>query len=245
MTLQSPVEELQRRLKEAQLSNEASLPRVVRSMGLWFALPETSQAFLDYAGLDRAYLETVAEQSYVHDNGFAKLILSPEATGNLRVRLHSWSPTRDRDEQNVHSHCFNLVSHVLLGELTDVQWIPSASTGRPFRHYRYMTKLGGDSYRLELVSSEARLTEGPTNTYRRGATYELDRRALHQTRVPPHQETLTLFVEDRRQGLLEADVYSTKDIPESGEMASPQLTTEEYLSKLAQALSPLLAPLGD
>lgn len=64
-------------------------------------------------------LEAIAESSYWHPNGFAKLVLDQRRFVG-EVRLHIW-PRHPHDE-DIHGHSWTYRSTVLAGELTEVAY---------------------------------------------------------------------------------------------------------------------------
>lgn len=168
-------------------------------------------------------------ESYVHPNGFVKLVLGTSSDGLVRARVHFWpaEPGR-RPTPDIHGHCFAAVSHVFVGRLRDVRWAATGS-GTKYRVYKYMTKGGGDTFNLRCVGvsfaevcSEAVICAGQT--------YGMERDILHQTIVQPSQPAVTLFLEDRRAGLAPTRVLTNRSIPEHGVMLAPALNRDQYLA---------------
>jgi hypothetical protein len=75
----------------------------------------------------------IAERSYWHPNGFAKLILS-EDPGAGQLRLHVWPEVTSRDD--VHGHAWAYESVVVAGELTEITYrdAPSGEGTLMWRH---------------------------------------------------------------------------------------------------------------
>ncbi len=71
----------------------------------------------------RSQLEAIAERSYWHPNGFAKLVLDQRRFVG-EVRLHIW-PAHPHDE-DIHGHSWTYESTVLAGELTEVVYQETA-----------------------------------------------------------------------------------------------------------------------
>lgn len=72
----------------------------------------------------RSQLEAIAERSYWHPNGFAKLVLDQRRFVG-EVRLHIW-PAHPHDE-DIHGHSWTYESTVLAGELTEVAYREAVS----------------------------------------------------------------------------------------------------------------------
>src|SRR5688572_21463814 len=65
---------------------------------------------------DPIQLEQVASRSYVHANGFDKLVLLGSCAPIYKLRLHIWWPGRSEPElDNVHNHRWDFSSSVVTG----------------------------------------------------------------------------------------------------------------------------------
>jgi hypothetical protein len=79
----------------------------------------------------------VAERSYWHHNGFAKLVLHAEP--DFRVRLHVWPAGPDRlGEVNPHGHRWDFASSVLCGAGLRSTTYGESVTGRSFVRHDYV-----------------------------------------------------------------------------------------------------------
>src|SRR5438270_8647928 len=98
---------------------------------------------------DPSALSEVAARSYVHDNGFVKIVLaSGNGTGGA-VRLHVWTDG-ESGQNNIHNHCWPFTSLVLSGELEFEEYELAESGGIPVLHYAYLPA-GGLNYDLRRV----------------------------------------------------------------------------------------------
>src|SRR5215213_7737120 len=61
-------------------------------------------------------LTRLARSSYVHANGFEKLICGAAAPEGAKIRLHVW-PAATNDAQT-HDHSWSFYSHILLGSIS-------------------------------------------------------------------------------------------------------------------------------
>lgn len=87
--------------------------------------------------LDTAEQATaIANRSYWHANGFAKLVLHVGA--GFRLRLHAWPPGQDRrGESNPHGHRWRFASTVLCGEGLRATHYAEAAGGMSYVRYLY------------------------------------------------------------------------------------------------------------
>jgi hypothetical protein len=89
---------------------------------------------------DEPALRRVAERSYLHGNGFYKLVLAER--DNLKLRLHLWMPGVDAEE-NIHDHRWHLASAIVTGTLKSESWGEAVSPdARSFNEYRYTARQG-------------------------------------------------------------------------------------------------------
>ena len=82
---------------------------------------------------DEQALQAVAARSYVHGNGFVKVVLLDEH--GHKLRLHIWF-AGSACEENIHDHRWSFASHVLVGTLNSEIWVDDAQ-GQALPEYRY------------------------------------------------------------------------------------------------------------
>lgn len=70
-----------------------------------------------------ALLKQIAARSYWHGNGFLKVVLLDQG---YKLRLHIWF-SGTSCEENIHSHRWGFVSHVLTGSLKSELWADAAN----------------------------------------------------------------------------------------------------------------------
>jgi hypothetical protein len=79
--------------------------------------------------------EALAERSYWHPNGFAKLVLADDPQRG-QVRLHVWPDLPNDDD--IHGHAWDYESTTVAGELTEVTYRESSPReGRPMWRHSY------------------------------------------------------------------------------------------------------------
>lgn len=149
-------------------------------------------SWLDGLRHDEAALRTVAERSYWHPNGFAKLVLHTDV--DHKIRLHVWPAGEGRiGESNPHSHRWPFASTVIVGGGLHMEEYAEAVTGRRHERYRY----GADpADRAALVADgDAHLTRLRSLHNHRGGVYSCDTDIVHTVAPVGDALTATLVVQ--------------------------------------------------
>lgn len=139
-------------------------------------------------------LETMAEKSYRHANGFSKLVLSSSATHSLRLHIY-WDDGRDNYHEDVHNHRWDFSSCTLKGALKQEFFKTQPSTTiattaarvEKLRHYLYEPLAAGDKgcaekgprFRTVYIGEEFIQKKGELTTPA-GYGYRLRREELHR-----------------------------------------------------------------
>lgn len=136
--------------------------------------------------LERASLRDIAERSYVHSNGFLKLVVSAEGKFGGKVRLHDWDPIHVGSESDIHDHAWPYASAVINGRL-DMETFKFDPLGQEFDGTRVGTLAAPGMIELGTtkiaVASEHRFDEG--------AVYECSPDVSHRfSRVEPGSITV-------------------------------------------------------
>lgn len=131
------------------------------------------RAALDHLLADERRLAEVASRSYVHANGFAKLVLHLGEA--MAVRLHV---ARGASEDNIHDHRWPFASVVLAGELENVLYgVDERGTPLPCWHYvRDLDGTGLEPAGIVRVAAVSR------RLLRTGEAYGQDPAPLHRIR---------------------------------------------------------------
>jgi hypothetical protein len=174
----------------------------------------------------------VAARSYLHGNGFYKLVV--HTAGHAKVRLHFWVENQQAEE-NIHNHRWRLCSRVIFGELKSEIYqqcfTPSdaALTLEARRYAKSVHQLDAEGVRLgrqrvELVRQETRAA---------GEAYAMDVDTLHKiVRHADSAATLTLMVQSAP---IYADNYMlSNDNVEEPNLSPQPLSPAELKELLAQ-----------
>lgn len=158
----------------------------------------------------------VAARSYLHGNGFYKLVM--HTCGHAKVRLHFWAANQSAEE-NIHNHRWRLCSRVVFGELKSeiyqqcVTPNDTALTLEARRYAKSVYRLDAEGVRLgrqrvELVCLETRTA---------GEAYAMDVDTLHKiVRQADSAATLTLMVQS-------APIYSDNYMLSNDNVEEPNL----------------------
>jgi hypothetical protein len=178
-------------------------------------------------------LETLASKSYVHENGFYKLTVIDKSNAKLRVRIHYW-PARGvapAQIENIHNHRFNYYSYILSGGISNRIW-KVASNGATYQHYQYRPRMQKQSYVLDY-RGESLLEECEERQYHSGDLYCMNAEDLHVASAYQFNDVVTLFIEERATLRPYADVFSNEYPNKNVPIASPALTSKQYLEVLS------------
>ena len=176
-------------------------------------------------------LSHVASSSYLHDNGFYKIVLRRNCSSSLTLRLHFWSG-RDYLEGNVHNHRWRFSSLILHGKI--VEEIFSMCPGGNEHRYRYRNA-NESPYSLRHVS-RARLRLLRTNQWLPGQVYERTEAELHRVSVRGSKPTATLVV-CHPKTRDESDVVSVTEALQEIHTTNPALAGATVEKILSQTLS--------
>lgn len=119
-----------------------------------------------------ARLDAVAADSYVHANGFTKVVL------RSGVRLHIWETGHRRhgQESDPHGHRWDFASWVIAGTLRETVFRSGSSHGQRFTLREYSREAGRTVLRSR---GEARLEARETKQWGSGSVYKRSRSELH------------------------------------------------------------------
>lgn len=133
---------------------------------------------------DEKALAEVAKRSYIHGNGFVKVVLLNES--GFKLRLHIWF-AGCACEENIHDHRWSFASHVLLGQLKIEIW-QDAQEGVSLPEYRYVAANAEQaSCKQSVGMTRVRLQQ--QCVYGAGESYVMSKQVLHRI-INPGSETV-------------------------------------------------------
>lgn len=152
-------------------------------------------ALLDAVLSEQRWLADIAQYSYAHPNGFAKIVLLH--SDQFQLRLHIWRPgTASAATENIHNHNWDFSSILLAGGYR-YQEYTTQSQGTLFYAYGYRgyrSWRGTPSYSLKPIG---RRTLGCSfDAYlQAGSSYTLRADALHRVISDPDRTTASLVLQ--------------------------------------------------
>jgi len=148
---------------------------------------------LEAIGRSKHACEAIARKSYVHANGFMKLVLFDDPSMPFSVRLHVWTRI-PRWEGTIHNHRWDFASLVLTGTIEFRNFVRSAE-GQPYAAFSYAgSKAGRDAL---LPKGALRLSELPITRVQAGSIHSCDTEVFHQARACGSETTRTLLLQGR------------------------------------------------
>lgn len=173
---------------------------------------------------------TLQNNSYLHSNGFLKLVLWRDERDGSAVRLHFWPPDCENTYGDLHNHRWNFWSTIISGELQYEEYEKSHS-GDPYFHYRYHGSRSELS-QMEHIG-EQRLVRIKHGSRIAGEHYYVSNDQLHVTYGTLDKPTITLVVQspNKRE---HADVYCTGLLNKSTTVS--RLTEAEFASYLQKCI---------
>lgn len=137
---------------------------------------------------DPVQLAKAASRSYVHPNGFRKLVIALRKNG-ATLRIHHWSLS-DTSASNVHNHRWPFASAIIAGRVRSAQYT-LADGGDAVERYRFEPSRAGGQYAL-TPAGKGRISVSSIAEFSSGSTYALDVEQLHQVRCD--RDTLSLVL---------------------------------------------------
>ncbi|GAA3658053.1 hypothetical protein GCM10022224_021650 [Nonomuraea antimicrobica] len=135
-----------------------------------------------------------------HPLGFVCLPL--ERDGGEGVCLHLWSgslPHAETTTSQIHCHSWDLVSHVLYGQMRNVHAVVT-DAGSDATHRVYEVVSGADGDRISPTHRTVRHATSLVEVFGPGDTYTLDAGRFHSSVVPEGDEAATIALGRGRPG---------------------------------------------
>ncbi len=147
-----------------------------------------AEQLLAIRSLPERELASLAIRSYLHSNGFYRIIVrQDEGPKGPCVRLHYWPGQSPLDSVAIHNHAWRFESRVLAGALRITRWAPTSD--RRFSTCAGLAVVSEPSLRARRHIS-ARLHEAEVRLYSRGDTYSEAGTQLHSVEAVEPSVTL-------------------------------------------------------
>ena len=163
--------------------------------------------------------EFVRKHSYVHPNGFTKLVLPASRTDIEEFRLHFWPVTGISSD--IHNHTSGFKSLVIQGEIREELFDEAA--GENFVIYKCSERDVTGAANLEPVR-KCNLLSREKIAIRKGQSYEISAETLHRVTTPRGIETVTLVAQLAKQRDHSFVAKSSSSSPRSIGLENPPLT---------------------
>lgn len=189
---------------------------------------------------DAIAAEEVASRSYLHPNGFEKIVLLAPGPELPSLRLHIWPASGDsRREEQMHNHRWPFASRVEHGALRFVTYEPDPA-GEQYTHVAATSPASADeSYRHDIVG-DARLRMTFDGVLAAGTEYCLPQTTPHRV-VAASGLCSTLMLQGPAARVAsevflrasDSDANTIEVRPTTRELL--QATLEDYCAKIAAA----------
>ncbi|MDH2387427.1 hypothetical protein QCN29_01220 [Streptomyces sp. HNM0663] len=232
--------ELERRLAEAVRSHESgnaqALPDAMHSL----AEPEVPHTLVHNLRAAPERLSSAAERSYLHANGFTKIVLL--AGESYKLRLHLWWPDATpggRHVEDIHDHRWDFASCLLAGSYRYQEFhagsVASGASAETYHAYTYRSPGGGSSFPLTSLGRR-RLRCVFDATLTAGTSYVLRAEVPHRVISDPGRFTASLMLQctARRSRTY---VYSTRDLGSGVHVPITRLTPDDLDGQLCSYLA--------
>lgn len=182
---------------------------------------------------ERDWLAAAARRSYLHPNGFAKIVLLSD--DKYQLRLHVWNAQQIGVDgvENIHNHRWDFSSLVILGGYR-YQEFHDSTAGEPYNAYCYESQRETPSYSLSPLGQRtlACSFDAYLDT---GSSYTLRTSVLHRVIRDPARTTATLVLQGPNV-LDSVDVLAKASLPTGPTLPLPRLSVTA-LSQDMQALT--------
>lgn len=204
------------------------------------ALDNISAALKDF-GCSRLYkylaslvtrqgaMEDLASRSYLHGNGFYKILLADLKTHVLR--LHVWRRNASAEE-NLHSHRWPFASAIMLGSLTSELWVDAVGEDRqtfPELMYR------GKNDPFESVG-QCRIRLKNVVRHVAGDYYSMSADELHRIVNVGDQLTVTLMMRPHNTRSWARNILINETVPNAKPVYVSAMQLRAILDEVLEAL---------
>lgn len=177
-------------------------------------------------------LDTISRNSYLHGNGFLKVVLLNKS---YKLRLHVWHKGQSCEE-NIHDHRWSFASCVLTGTLRSEIWrdaIAGEEKAQRFSEYQYHATTKNNAAFLK-EKGNCLLVRSEHMDVSAGQFYVMPEQRLHCINNPGDQMVATIVcTAPTKQGTTR--LIKTRDI--QPEVTPPRLSSRQLRSELLRFLT--------
>jgi len=176
--------------------NKPNTEMVLVSLKSWLNEYSKTEAWQLYesiasGNISKSLLEEISKRSYLHGNGFAKIVLVDNP--HFKCRLHVWRNSNTGVE-TLHNHRWSFASAIQAGAITaDIFNDSVKPEAEYFKEYVYQRE--GASTSTSMLIGDSRLERIITEVKVAGDTYHMDCNTIHRITGVESPITATLFVQ--------------------------------------------------
>jgi hypothetical protein len=177
-----------------------------------------------------------ATNSYVHDNGFDRILLYNNPVNLIKLQLHIWYPLPRpavREPQLVHNHRWDFSSAIIAGDYTNIVFEFDDECPDKYFHYKYFARGTKEHNALEFVGMRS-LKVIDSKQHNVGSVYSTESQALHKVDIPDDRLVSTMIITHENKVWVDNDLFSEKRIDHKGNVRawSPALEPKKVLEKI-------------
>lgn len=140
-------------------------------------------------------LTRLAQSSYVHANGFEKLVCGAAAPEGAKIRLHVWSAAAN--DAQTHDHSWSFYSYILLGSISCTEYEVDAGMGTHSIYRVPNLRVHEAGVPLKCVQRNVSLRASSERTLTSGEGYGLTSNKLHRVVASRTSGALTLVLQSQ------------------------------------------------
>ncbi len=200
-------------IKNLLVSNKSNPEQAMQELSQKLKVFSTNgfkKAILQILG-DPILLNQIAKRSYLHGNGFYKIILDDNSL--FRLRLHIWKP-ECKAEENIHDHRWHFASSILTGKMETEIWEDATpGGGNSYDEYLYIGKTEKSDASVQYIGkSEVCLKEKLYHS--KGDSYYMLSHQMHRIIYGGDSEISTLMCHTKDTRRWARTITKNKNIPD-------------------------------
>lgn len=156
---------------------------------------------------EQARLDEVVARSYLHPNGFRKLVVASSEDGS-KMRVHHWPASEQHEPSNSHNHRWPFAAVIIAGCLRSTLLVETGD-GEAVQKYTFESSPPGGEYVMS-PDGEKGLVVSSVTALVPGSSYVLGAKQLHRVDAEPGTLSLVLSGAAER---LHTDVFRSRDLP--------------------------------
>jgi len=211
---------------------------VLRELNSILSRPEYLSMLIQLVRNNPEFLEKMQRESYYHENGFHKIVLLEGK--NFKLRIHQFGSSAKIPMENIHDHRWPFASSILYGQLKmDLfELAEDYLNAEKLYHFIYNSNKQGGSYSTSL-KGVTYLKKIQTRNYSCGDNYLMLPQELHRIKNQPGDESITLILTGKPQGVL-CNLYAKRKILEQEKIQKQY--SQELLWKMLDQIIEFIYP---